>query len=187
MPGNRNLCLTMPEIDARKLAYLALSVGTVAIVLRAIASAPAAVPEAHVAQRGSWHCQEIAGQTSLPPMLWTLPGSGNTWLRLILEHATGLCTGSVYNDTKLKPILHSESRCDRSVVAVKIHVNEWPVDTIARPVKHCTGVFEGSLNMVRHPLHAIWAEYQRQNTGACHVCGIKRANFESCHVRPLIQ
>lgn len=37
----------------------------------------------------------------LPPMFYTFPGSGNTWGRLLIEHATGIYTGSVYNDKSL--------------------------------------------------------------------------------------
>lgn len=34
--------------------------------------------------------------------LASYPGSGNTWLRLILEEATGVFTGAVYNDSTLR-------------------------------------------------------------------------------------
>ena len=34
----------------------------------------------------------------LPPLLYTFPGSGNTWGRLLIEYATGIYSGSVYND-----------------------------------------------------------------------------------------
>ena len=34
----------------------------------------------------------------VPPVLWSFPGSGNTWLRALLEATTGLSTGSVYHD-----------------------------------------------------------------------------------------
>lgn len=34
--------------------------------------------------------------------LASYPGSGNTWLRHLLEHSTGIYTGSVYSDRRLK-------------------------------------------------------------------------------------
>ena len=34
--------------------------------------------------------------------LVSCPGSGNTWLRLALEEATGVFTGSLYNDKSLR-------------------------------------------------------------------------------------
>ena len=33
------------------------------------------------------------------------PGSGNTWVRLILEEATGVFTGAVYNDSTLRYVV----------------------------------------------------------------------------------
>ena len=34
--------------------------------------------------------------------LVSYPGSGNTWLRLVLEEVTGVFTGAVYNDESLR-------------------------------------------------------------------------------------
>jgi hypothetical protein len=34
--------------------------------------------------------------------LLSIHGSGNTWLRWMIERATGLCTGSLYGDTELR-------------------------------------------------------------------------------------
>ena len=41
-----------------------------------------------------------SGQFNLIPLL-SLPGSGNTWTRYLLEQATGYQTGSVYGDPSL--------------------------------------------------------------------------------------
>jgi hypothetical protein len=57
----------------------------------------------------------------LPPLLYSFPGSGNTWVRLLIEHATGIYSGSIYNDMSLMKLLPGESRCDRSVSVVKAH------------------------------------------------------------------
>ena len=41
----------------------------------------------------------FAAQGSLPPTaLVSFPGSGNTWIRFLIEAATGVFTGSVFND-----------------------------------------------------------------------------------------
>lgn len=56
-----------------------------------------------------------------PPLLWTFPGSGNTWVRLLLDFATGLYTGSVYSDLSLLPLLPGEGACDARALAVKAH------------------------------------------------------------------
>ena len=45
---------------------------------------------------------------NLPPVLYTFPGSGNTWCRLLIEYATGVFTGSIYGDAQLKKIMPGE-------------------------------------------------------------------------------
>ena len=40
---------------------------------------------------------------------------------MLLDYATGIYSGSVYGDPSLLPLLPGEGRCDRSVVAVKVH------------------------------------------------------------------
>jgi len=50
-----------------------------------------------------------------PPMLLSFPGSGNTWLRILIDCATGIYTGSIYSDTTLYDSLPGEKFCDYSV------------------------------------------------------------------------
>ena len=61
------------------------------------------------------------GTSARPPLLWTFPGAGNTWVRLLLDFATGLYTGSVYSDLSLLPVLPGEGACDSRALAVKAH------------------------------------------------------------------
>jgi hypothetical protein len=56
-----------------------------------------------------------------PALLWSFPGSGNTWSRLLIELATGVFTGSVFNDQGLVQGLPGELRCDATVSAIKLH------------------------------------------------------------------
>ena len=56
-----------------------------------------------------------------PPMLYTYPGSGNTWSRLLIENAVGVYTGSVYNDHTLVRELPGELKCDPKVSVIKVH------------------------------------------------------------------
>lgn len=56
--------------------------------------------------------------------LASFPGSGNTWLRYLLQQATGILTGSVYKDYGLlKSGFPAESIANSSVLLVKTH--EW--------------------------------------------------------------
>ena len=38
-------------------------------------------------------CEFMSGERRAPVVLVSLPGSGNTWIRGLLEKATGICTG----------------------------------------------------------------------------------------------
>lgn len=55
-------------------------------------------------------------------MLASFPGSGNTWIRYVLERVTGIYTGSVYNASLLKNNgFPGEDRSDGTVSVVKTH------------------------------------------------------------------
>eukprot|EP01065_Artemidia_motanka_P035019 TRINITY_DN42975_c0_g1_i1.p1 TRINITY_DN42975_c0_g1~~TRINITY_DN42975_c0_g1_i1.p1 ORF type:complete len:1017 (+),score=268.76 TRINITY_DN42975_c0_g1_i1:47-3052(+) len=65
-----------------------------------------------------------------PPIFWSFPGSGNTWIRFLIEQATGIYTGSVYQDLDIIKLMPGEMRCDKSVVALKGHPNWTPFDLV---------------------------------------------------------
>ena len=64
----------------------------------------------------------VAGWSA--PVLWSFPGSGNTWTRSLLEATTGLLTGSVYNDRCLLRTFPGESECGDRLLAVKAHATD---------------------------------------------------------------
>lgn len=124
------------------------------------------------------------GSEYRPPLLWTFPGAGNTWVRLLLEYATGTYTGSVYGDPSLLPLLPGEGHCDDRVVAVKAHPTHIdsfdlvPAEPHVRHASHaalfrmnvsrkpqylkCAPLrFRGAIVVVRDPFKSIWAEYKR--------------------------
>ena len=54
--------------------------------------------------------------------LASLPGSGNTWVRHLIQLATGFMTGSEFADQELKQSgFPGEGVKDKRVVAVKVH------------------------------------------------------------------
>ena len=57
----------------------------------------------------------------IPPLITSLPGSGNSWSRLLIEYATGYYTGSIYGDESLIDIFPGELFCGRRMVAIKSH------------------------------------------------------------------
>ena len=93
-------------------------------------------------------------EKSIPSVLASFPGSGNTWARLLLEFSSGIYTGSVYDDIDLMRLMPAEGLDSGAVVAVKAHVNpeKYLEQTLARRV----------VLLVRHPFNAIWAEFQRR-------------------------
>ena len=112
----------------------------------------------------------------LPPLLWTVPGAGNTWVRLLLDHSTGIYSGSIYGDSSLLPLLPGEGRCDRSVIAVKAHPphidssdilptrsGAFRLNVSRKPqyVKCASLRFDAAIIVVRDPYRSIWAEYKR--------------------------
>lgn len=105
--------------------------------------------------------------------LASFPGSGNTWLRYLLQQATGnptscldklnrLCnvtgyyTGSVYKDYGLlKNGFPAENVSNGSVLVVKTH--EWGFKAKSK--------FSKAILLIRSPAAAIQAEFNRQSGG----------------------
>ena len=87
-------------------------------------------------------------------MLWSSPGSGASWLRVLLELATGRSTNSVYY----------RDRHEKQAFCRQDHVcNSVLVKSHSAVTADCQGELERRprLLLVRHPYGAIWSEYQR--------------------------
>ena len=88
--------------------------------------------------------------------LASFPGSGNTWVRYLLQQATGVLTGSIYTDGDLrKNGFHGESVRDGSVLVVKTH--EWGEKSRA--------MYQGAILLVREPVDCILSEFNRERGG----------------------
>jgi len=125
----------------------------------------------------------------LPPLLYTIPGSGNTWARLLIEYATGILSGCLYDDPELFKFLPGEYTCNWTVSVVKAH----PLNNAARHLMDgsftsdytkCNlsepqGIkkFKRAIFLIRNPYDSIWAEFQRQNSAGSHVKGIPKDVF----------
>ena len=53
--------------------------------------------------------------------LASFPGSGNTWVRYLLQQVSGFYTGSIYTDGSLQRRGFAEYKQDQSVLVVKTH------------------------------------------------------------------
>ncbi|PIK58683.1 putative WSC domain-containing protein 2 [Apostichopus japonicus] len=84
--------------------------------------------------------------------LASLPGSGNTWLRYLIERVTGIYTGSIYNDRTLTVggfLGETVPAYTGRTVAVKMHV-------IREPKK-----INKTILLIRDLFEAIKAEFNR--------------------------
>ncbi len=119
-----------------------------------------------------------------PPLLLSFPGSGNTWIRLLIEYCTGYYTGSLYNDNELNTVLVGEKSCGIRTAAIKSHPNELRII----PEKLPNGIIEDRIKplnkkerkkcnrgmvhnwekiimLVRDPFLSIFADTQRLISG----------------------
>ncbi|EEB20243.1 conserved hypothetical protein [Pediculus humanus corporis] len=88
--------------------------------------------------------------------LVSFPGSGNTWVRYLIQQATGIHTGSVYKDFGLlKNGFPGEYIADSSVIVVKTHEKG--------PAAHRG--YKKAVLLIRDPMQAIQAEFNRQGGG----------------------
>ncbi|CAG4933680.1 unnamed protein product [Colias eurytheme] len=103
-------------------------------------------------------CKEL--KFRVPPSnnvvaLVSYPGSGNTWLRYLLQQATGIMTGSIYMDYGLR--VHgfpAENVTNGSVLVVKTHEGP-PSDN----------KFQAAVLLIRNPRDAILADFNRIHKG----------------------
>ena len=122
----------------------------------------------------------------VPPVLYTFPGSGNTWTRQLIEYSTGIYTGSVYNDGSLKKDLPGEMTCDKTVSVIKAHPTTHPFKKMIKGTIHSDGkkcmkknirAWTHAIFVVRNPWRAIWSEYQRMWSDS-HIGHVRKSEFD---------
>lgn len=101
------------------------------------------------------HCKKMSFKSSGPLVtLSSVPGSGNSWVRQLVESATGIHTGAVYCDLSyVKVGMIGEGMYTNNVLLVKIHL--WP-SYIRKYIKNDKAIY-----VVRSPFNAILAENNR--------------------------
>ncbi|ELU11422.1 hypothetical protein CAPTEDRAFT_193824 [Capitella teleta] len=88
--------------------------------------------------------------------LASFPGSGNTWVRHLIELSTGFYTGGMYRDPTLQRAFPGEGDRTRRVITIKTH---WPWVGKVDPVG-----YERVVLIIRTPLDAMKAEFTRQHS-----------------------
>ncbi|XP_060076046.1 WSCD family member AGAP003962-like [Ylistrum balloti] len=106
----------------------------------------------------NWTCKGLRYSTIPLPLtaLVSFPGSGNTWLRHVIQQATGVATGSVYSDVGLKRDgFPGEGQTNASVIVIKTH--SLGPDERARYVR--------AILLIRDPFDALLSEFNRRHGG----------------------
>ena len=117
-------------------------------------------------------CLFINGSGRYPMALASYPGSGNTWVRGLLQKTTGLCTGAIYCDVTLRQRgFPGESLRSGTTFVVKTHQTDprWAGLEYGPSAPYLyfkkaadVPVFAGGIFILRNPFHAMVAEYKRQ-------------------------
>ncbi|XP_048240954.1 WSC domain-containing protein 2-like [Haliotis rufescens] len=95
----------------------------------------------------------LSNRTLPKTALASYPGSGNTWMRHLLQELTGIYTGAIYKNKKLMENgFPGEGRTDGTVVAIKTHAS---VSTI----------YKRAILIIRNPYESFLAEFTRQHSG----------------------
>lgn len=110
-------------------------------------------------------CRFMKGITRQPVGLVSVPGSGNTWVRELLEAATGICTGSIYCDHPLRNAgMIGEYVKTGRVLVVKTHTSDyqWNEETLEERNED-DALYESAIILIRNPFDAFIAEWNRLN------------------------
>lgn len=120
----------------------------------------------------------------VPPILYSFPGSGNTWVRLLIDYSTGVFSGSMYHDRALFDTLPGERHCNRKVSVIKAHphlqtfaiLNNSKLYTKKCTIGHIQS-FSRAILLIRDPFDSIFSEFQRRWSGS-HIGGIHKSSFD---------
>lgn len=56
-----------------------------------------------------------------PPVLYTIPGSGNTWVRVLIDRVLRSTSGSIYDDHEIAKSIPGERYCRDNMTGVHVH------------------------------------------------------------------
>ena len=110
-------------------------------------------------------CRFMKGVTRQPVGLVSVPGSGNTWVRELLETATGICTGSIYCDHSLRNAgMIGEYIKTGRVIVVKTHTSDYQWnEAILEERNEDDALYGSAILLIRNPFNAFIAEWNRLN------------------------
>ena len=144
-------------------------------------------------------CRFIDGTGRHPIALASFPGSGNTWVRGLIQEVTGLCTGAIYCDKMLRKTgFPGESIRSGIVLVVKthhydprwtgVHYDKSSPFSYFKKVEHIP-VYSSGIFLLRNPFDSLVSEYSRQlreEQSDSHVSVPKQEHFGECARRIII-
>ena len=113
--------------------------------------------------------------------LVSFPGSGNTWMRYLIEQATGVFTGSVYCDKGLKLVHPGEHIASANVIVVKTHQAEATLVPVSQEM-FGRSHFNQAILILRNPFDALVSEANRRWGGYGHTGVAGENDFIGEHV-----
>ena len=144
-----------------------------------------------------YNCHFI-NSTKSPIALASFPGSGNTWVRGLLQDITGICTGGVHCDTVLMRNGYPGEYIRSGVVlVVKTHQIDprWAGVHYDKPLPlgyfkklKDVPVYSSAIFLVRNPFDALVAEWHRRQSvnssdNHVHTLGVEYFGELSIHSR----
>ena len=137
-------------------------------------------------------CRFLNGTGRDPVALASYPGSGNTWVRGLLQDVSGLCTGGIYCDVTLrKRGFPGERIANGTVLVVKTHQTDpWWTGIDYTNVNHTHFIrrsfvpfFSSGIFIVRNPFDAIISERNREpnkDKAENHIMHLGKEEFGEC-------
>lgn len=138
----------------------------------------------------TWKSFELAMESRMPPMLLSFPGSGNSWMRVVLEQATGFFSGSMeINDQEYQGQFLGERFCGIRHCVIKAHPQDFLPYLKDKPIRFRHKMqhskckrgmitnFKYIIFVIRNPADAIWSQYQLL-TNHSHVGRIRKSQFD---------
>lgn len=127
----------------------------------------------NVSQVENGTCRFVNRHSRGTVALASFPGSGNTWVRGLLEMATGICTGAFVCDISLRTRgFAGENIQSGSVLVVKTHRWSpwWTGEDKPAWMEglHAEVAYSAAIVLVRNPFDALVAEWNREVANGFH-------------------
>ena len=134
---------------------------------------------------------DIKARFNEPLFLFSEGGSGNTWMRILMEYITGVSTGVPFDDYLFHKIFNAEGQCHNGLLLCKAHprwfyfsgVGDFryvPQGNWRLPMfnRSAASTADGLVWIIRNPWHSMWSLYQLIASGfASHSHRIPKADF----------